>query len=164
VANLHCIKKDYNIKEVRCPIIFDAAHIVYPYEFTSVCQDESHYTVPIQRQASIQNRCRHLCRSLPHSFAAAVWCHHCELKINLHPKHEHCDTFAGSGRKPRGKVQSCVGYRVCFGTTGVVLLKPRDVEIWMLSLCIMPEDMREEVYAGRSDIYIRVPMISWFIF
>ena len=26
-------------------------------------------------------------------------------------------------------VQSCVGYRVCFGTRGVVLCKLRDVEI-----------------------------------
>jgi len=30
---------------------------------------------------------------------------------------------------PRGNVQSCLGYWVCFGTRGVVLCKSRDVEI-----------------------------------
>jgi len=34
-----------------------------------------------------------------------------------------------SGRKPRVKVQSCVGYWVWFGARGVVLCKSRDIEI-----------------------------------
>jgi len=29
---------------------------------------------------------------------------------------------------PRGNIQSCVGYRVCFGARGVVLCKSHDVE------------------------------------
>jgi hypothetical protein len=32
-------------------------------------------------------------------------------------------------KKARGKVQGFVGYLVCFGTKGVVLCKPHDVEI-----------------------------------
>jgi len=47
----------------------------------------------------------------------------------LHPRGYHYDTVKCSGRKPRGNVQSCVGYRVCFGTRGVVLYNSRDVEI-----------------------------------
>ena len=74
------------IKEVPGPLILDAPNIVYPYESTDEFLDESHYMVPIQRQTSIYNRCRHLCPSLPLCFAAALLCHHCELKINLHPK------------------------------------------------------------------------------
>jgi hypothetical protein len=34
-----------------------------------------------------------------------------------------------SERKPRVNIQSCVGYRVCFGTRGVVWYKSHDVEI-----------------------------------
>jgi hypothetical protein len=45
----------------------------------------------------------------------------------------------------RGKVQSCVVYRVCFGTRGVVVCKTRDVEIRMLSVCIIREEKRNDV-------------------
>ena len=65
--------------------------------------------------------------------------------MNLHPKRLNYDTVACSGRKPRGKVQSCVGYWVCFGTRGVVLCKSREVEIRMLSVCIIREEKRMEV-------------------
>jgi hypothetical protein len=51
---------------------------------------------------------------------------------------------------------------VCFGTRGVVLCKSRDVEIRMLSVCIIREEKRKEVSAGTRDIYTRVPAISWF--
>ena len=93
-------------------------------------RDESLYTVPIQRQASIYNRCRHFCpRScLPLSFAAALWCHRCKLEMNLHPRRSHCNTVERSSSKPRVKVQSCVCYRLCFGTRGVVLFKSRNVK------------------------------------
>jgi hypothetical protein len=59
-------------------------------------------------------------------------------------------------------VQSCVGYVVCFGMRGVVLCKSRDVEIRILSGCIIREEKRNEMLAGRSDIYTRVLVISWF--
>jgi hypothetical protein len=145
VASRDWIKKDYIIKEVSCPLVLNAANIVYPYESTDVFRDESLDTVPIQRQASIYTRCRHLCPSLPHSFAAALWCHLCELTMNLHSKLYHYNTVACSGRKPRRKVQSCVGYWVCFGTRGVVLCKSCEVEIRMLSVCIIREEQGLEV-------------------
>jgi hypothetical protein len=59
-------------------------------------------------------------------------------------------------------VQSCVGYRVCFGTRGVLVCKSRDVQIRMLSVCIIQEEKRKEMSAGRSDIYTRVLAIFWF--
>jgi len=86
VASRDWIKKDYIIEEVPCPPILDAANIVYLYESTDVFLDESLYTVAIQRQASIFNQCQHLCPSLPLSFAPALWCHRCELRMNRHPK------------------------------------------------------------------------------
>jgi hypothetical protein len=118
-----------------------------------VFQDESLYTVLIQQQVSIHNRCRNLCSRLPLCIAAAPWCHCCELKMNLHPTRQHYDTVAYSRRKPRGKVQSCVGYRVSFGTKGVVLCKSRDFEIRTLSVCIILEEKKKEVQAGKR-IYI----------
>jgi len=80
--------------------------------------------------------------------------------MNLHPKRSHYDTVACSERKPRWKVQSCVGYWVCFGTRGVVLCKSREVKIRMLSVCIIPEENSMEVLAGRWNIYTRVTAIS----
>jgi len=59
-------------------------------------------------------------------------------------------------------VHSCVGYRVCFGTRGVVLCTSRDVEIRILSVCIIREENRKEISAGRRDIYTPVLVISWF--
>jgi len=95
-----------------------------------VVWDESLYTVPIQQQVSFHNRCRRCClrSSLPHSFAASLRCHRCVSKMNLHPRHWQYDTIACRGREPRGNVQSCLGYRVCFGTWDVVLCKSHDVE------------------------------------
>jgi len=49
--------------------------------------------------------------------------------MNLHPKCSHYHTVSCSGRKPRGNVQGCVGYRVCFRLRGTVLCKSCDVEI-----------------------------------
>jgi hypothetical protein len=40
------------------------------------------------------------------------------------------------------------------------LCKSREVEIRMLSVCIIREDKRTEMKAGRRDIYTRVPAIS----
>jgi len=51
---------------------------------------------------------------------------------------------------------------VCFEPRGVVLCKSSDVEIRMLSVCIIREEKRKEVEVGRRDIYTRVPAISWF--
>jgi len=87
VASHDYIKKDFIIEEVCCPCIFTAADIEYPYESTDVFQDESLYVVPIQWQGSIFIPCWHLCHSLPHCFAAALWWHHCEWKMNLHLKY-----------------------------------------------------------------------------
>jgi len=42
-------------------------------------------------------------------------------------------------------VQSCVAYRECFVTRGVVLCKSFDVEIRMLSVCIIQEEKRKEM-------------------
>ena len=42
-------------------------------------------------------------------------------------------------------VQSCVGYQVCFGTRSIVLCKSRDVEIRMLSVCIIQEQKRKQL-------------------
>jgi len=50
-----------------------------------------------------------------------------------------------SGREPRGNLECCVGYRVCFGTRGGGLCKPRDVKIRSLSLCIIREEKRNKV-------------------
>ena len=61
-----------------------------------------------------------------------------------------------------GKEQSCVGYRVCFGMRGIVFCNSRDVKIRMPSVCIIQEEKWKKVYAGRRDIYTRVPAISWF--
>ena len=105
VASHDWIKKHYIIQEVPGPLIFEAPNIVYLYQSTDVFRDESLYMVLIKWQASIYNWCRHLCPSLPLSFAAALWCHHCELKMNLHPKHQCYDTVAFSGWKPRWKVR-----------------------------------------------------------
>jgi hypothetical protein len=44
---------------------------------------------------------------------------------------------------------------------GVVLGKSRDVEIRMLSVCIIREKERKKIYTGRRDIYTRVLAISW---
>ena len=141
------IKKDYIIKEDPGSLILDATNFVYPYESTDLLRDESLYMVPIQPQASIYNRCRHFCPGsfLPLSFAAALWCHGCELQMNLHPRHQHYDTVESSERKPRVDLQSCVGYQVCFGTRGVGLCKSHDVEIRMLSVCIIREEKRKEM-------------------
>jgi len=65
--------------------------------------------------------------------------------MNLHPRRYHYDTVERSERKPRVNVQSCVGYRVCFGTRGIVLCKSRDVEIRMLSVCIIQEEKSKEM-------------------
>jgi len=83
------IKKDYIIKEDPCPLILDDANYAYPDVSMDVFRDESHYTVSIQWQSSIHNRCWHFCPSsfLPISFAAALYCHRCELQMNLHPTH-----------------------------------------------------------------------------
>ena len=58
------------------------------------------------------------------------------------------------------KVQSCVGYRVYFGTRDVVLCKSHNVEIRMLSECIIREENRKKKWAAKRDIYTRVPAIS----
>jgi hypothetical protein len=42
---------------------------------------------------------------------------------------------------------------------GVVLCKSRDVEFRMLSVCIILQEKRMEMKAGRSDIYTQVPAI-----
>jgi len=86
LASHDWIKKDYIIKEVPCPLILDATNIVYPYEFTDLFRDESFSMVPIQQQASIYDRCWHHCPSFLLSFAADLWCHRYELKMNLDPK------------------------------------------------------------------------------
>jgi hypothetical protein len=147
VASRDWIKKDYITKEVPGSLILDAANIVYPYESRDMFRDESLYTVPIQRQAWIYNRCRHFCPSscLPLAYAAALWCHRCELKMNLHLRGLHFGTVESSERRPRVNVQSCVGYQVCFGMRGVVLCKSRDVEIWMLLVHMIWEEKRKEM-------------------
>ena len=104
VSSRDLIKKDYILKKVTCPLVLNAANIGYPYESTDEFRDESFYTVSIKRQASNVIRNRHFCRILPDSFAAALWCHHCEWIMNLHPNHYQYVTVACSGRKPRGKV------------------------------------------------------------
>ena len=43
--------------------------------------------------------------------------------MNLHSKHQNYDTVASRGRNNTGNIQSCVGYRVGFGTREVVLCK-----------------------------------------
>jgi hypothetical protein len=86
VASRDWIKNEYIIKEVPGPLILHATKIVHPYVSTDVFRDESLYTVLIQQQVSIYNQFWHYCPSscLPHSFAAALWCYRCELKLNLH--------------------------------------------------------------------------------
>jgi hypothetical protein len=49
---------------------------------------------------------------------------------------------------------------VCIGVRGIVLCKSCDVEIRMLSVCIIREEKRKEVLAGRRDIYTSVPASS----
>ena len=45
---------------------------------------------------------------------------------------------------------------------GVVLGKSRDVEIRMLSVCIVWEVKRQEMKVGRRDVYTHVLVISRF--
>jgi len=145
VASRDWIKKDYIIQEVPCPRGQNSANIVHQYESTDVFEDESLYTVPIQRQALIYNRCRHLCHSLPLSFAAALECHRCEVRMNLHPECHHFDTVACSAGKPGWEVQSGRCCRVCFGTKDAVLCRSREVEIRILSVYIIREEKRMAV-------------------
>jgi len=49
--------------------------------------------------------------------------------MNLLPKRQHYDTVACSGRKPRGNVQGCVGYQLCYGPRGIVICRSSEVEI-----------------------------------
>jgi len=86
VASHDWIKKDCIIKEVPGRLILDTANMVYPYESTDGFRDESHYSILFQQQGSMYNHCWHLCPTLPLCFAAALWCHRCEMKMNLHPK------------------------------------------------------------------------------
>jgi len=65
----------------------------------------------------------------PDPLPTLLGCHHYVLKINLHRRCKHYDTFKGRGREPRVNVQHCVGYRLCFETRGVVLCKSHDIEI-----------------------------------
>jgi len=131
VASRDWIKKDYIIEEVSGPLTLDTANIEYLYESTDVFQEESLVTVQIQQLESMYNRCPNFCLSgvLPLSCAAAFWCDRCKLEMNLHPRRQYYDTVECSGRKPRGNIQSCVGYGVCFKTRRVGLCKSRDVEI-----------------------------------
>jgi len=86
VRNTRVFLTETRVVADACPLIRDAANRVYPDESTDEFRDESRYTVPIQWHVSIYNWCRHFCPSisLPRSFVAALWCHRCELKMNLH--------------------------------------------------------------------------------
>jgi hypothetical protein len=80
--------------------------------------------------------------------------------MNLHPRYRHYDTVACSGRKARGNLQSCVGYRMCCGTRGVVLSMSRvSSKLGMLAVCQTREEKRMELNAGRRDIYTWVYVI-----
>jgi len=105
VASCDWIKKDYMIKEVPGSLIK-------------------------KRQMLIYNWCQHFCDYSCHrlSFAAALWCHRCELKMNLHLRCWHYDTIEWTGRKPWVNIECCVGYGRRCGMGGVVLCKSRDVE------------------------------------
>jgi hypothetical protein len=116
-------------KRSAIPPILDTTNIVRPYVSTDVFQDECIYTLMIEQQAFISNRCQDPYPILPHSFAAALLCHRCELKLKLQPKHSHYDSVPSGQRQSRGNVQSCVAYWVCVGTRGIVLCKSCDVEI-----------------------------------
>jgi hypothetical protein len=68
--------------------------------------------------------------------------------MNLDRKLQHYDTVACSGKKPRWKVKEST--KLCrllglFRLRGAVLGKSRDVEIRMLSVCIIWEEKRKEV-------------------
>ena len=93
--------------------------------------DKSLYTVQIQRQESMDSQSPHFCPSscVPLRFAAAQRSDRCELKINLHPRCLQYDTIECSGRMRRVNLQRCVGYRVCFGTRGIVLYNSCAIEI-----------------------------------
>ena len=179
MASRDGIKKVYVLKEVPGPLILVATPIVYADESTDVIRHESLYTVPIQRQVSIYNRCRHFRPSscLPFSFAAALRCHRCKLKMNLQPRRYDCDTVERSRRKPRLNIQSRVGYWVCYGTRGVVLCKSRDVQIdqdagrvfncWR---CVQYRGKREWRCRREEGIYIleflrfgSYPAFSWLM-
>jgi len=130
VAWTDWIEKDYIIKEVPYPHIVDAADIVYPDASTNVFWDEYLSSVLIQWQVSIYNRCQHFCPSccLPLSFVAALWCHRCPLKINLHPRRYHYDSVKCSWVKSRWNVQSSVGNWVYYWMGCIVSCKSRNVE------------------------------------
>jgi len=85
VANRDWIEKVYILRDVPGPVVLNTANIVYPCESTEMFRDVYPYTVPIQRQVSIYNHCRHHFPSIPFSFAAALWCHLWQLTMNLHP-------------------------------------------------------------------------------
>jgi len=70
--------------------------------------------------------------------------------------------FSCSGMKARGRVQSGEGYRVCFGTRGVILCKSCDAKIRFLSVLMLQDEQKKEVKKGRWDIYTWVLGISWY--
>jgi len=74
--------------------------------------------------------------------------------MDLHPRHYHYDTVAYSGRKPRGIVQSCVGYRVCFGARHLVLSKSCDVEVAQDAGGVLYKGGREKGGVGGKKGYI----------
>jgi len=129
VASCDWIEKDFIIKVPPWHLILDATSIVYPYGSTDVFQDESLYSVSIQPQASIYNRFWHLYFILPLVLEAALCCHCDELKMNLPPKLWHYAPVGCSGKKARGRVNSCGGHQVCFVMRGIILFKSPDVEI-----------------------------------
>jgi len=58
------------------------------------------------------------------------------------------------GRKPRVNVQRCVGYRVCFGSRGIVLCKSRDVEIVQDAGSVFHTGRKENGGVGGKKEYI----------
>jgi len=137
---------------------------VYQDKSMHVFSNESLSMVSTQPQASIYNWCCHFWAfsCLPHSFAAASWCHRCDLKMNLHLRHSHYDSAACSGWKPRGNLQYCVGCQVCLETRGIVLYKSPDVEGLQDAGSVFNTGGKQNGgLGGRRDIYSWVPAISW---
>ena len=129
VASRDWIKTNYVINNVPCHLILDARNIVYAYESTNVFRGEFLYTVTMRWQVSICIYSWHICPSwyLPLSFVAALVCHRCKLKMNLHARWYCYNTDAYCRRKPRGNLQSCGGYSVCFGIKCIVLCQSHGV-------------------------------------
>lgn len=170
VASHVWFKTGYFIKLDPCPLIPDSANIVCPCESTDVFQDQSLHSVPIQPNAPIHQQCRYFepCSYLLILIVAIIGCHHCGLEINLHPRHQHCDTVVCKERHPTWMLRSCLRYRVFLGTKVIVMCKSCNVKP-VENVCRVANmkgndrggvgGQKGYVYSSSGDVFIQLVLL-----